>query len=976
MTGDGSGLVDAITIADPASVSSHKFKSSDQVTRSNAGDFVGGHDMHRKSHVVRGGAGAWVSYQLKIAPQKATTIEIEEIDGRESDVVRAYHVLVDDQPVHLRTWRTCGAGPLHYFVQIPPANRDRVTLKLVSKLPSTFAVSRIWSFSDFDHYFEAANMAVPYYIAPAVQLKWDDFEADVEQVRQIRDSLGQPRDIKPAWTTWIAYAAWSDAMIAQRIDYALRISRQLQMPVQICLDSWWANTPAGADGQGGFWSDVKYQQVVFNVTRNRLELSIPNRWSSTPWLCMNEPLLNAFKVRRLSAAAVILRERYRKLVSQGNGDLILAINLDNEPIYWASGNAGLGRDLLEADFNASTVANAKRDGVDLDPSDGLTRKERLWLWRNLQGYNAMIAGTVADALGDISNVSASGEAVVSQDAPANAPIFKLRNRTFDVEAEQSANVAASAPPHVVDLLRNNVYTQAMMMSAPEHQFPMNDASYPLWESAAPASCRVGGEWNSDAADQLEGMLHQIPLGRCAAVNAECEGHAENMLGVLPGYALGQRFYTPYNYPLNHMDIAVSRVSDLSRPFTTLLYEPALTDVNFAGAAWKSQAIAQGGLDLNLVGNTAIFATTPASSTSPGYATFHIAAPFGRTFDRLAVELEGRAKNFSKPDPSVCMRVLAGRNAELAEMTEVGRVSDSGDLNVTHRIDLSEAARGTNAVFVRIELAAPGVEHSMLSWCALSRARFTIPWSQQDIGAPASTSVETARKQNLLVSWRRDAELMLDELARENLDPKTARAEYDRGQYAKAYSIACQTIAQRSRKTPPPPLPATPADPDTPRTLAGTFVASNSASSFSMYPDDTGVAERVTITPQTRFARDTFGASSSATAATLADFRRGDQITSVVDENGAAIQVRGSFLELVGSISQYTPISPQHMPSITLAGDARPHVIDLSAPLHLPDGEVTIRSVPADRVKFAPGDQVALRVNPKTGRVFELWRVAK
>ena len=112
-------------------------------------------------------------------------------------------------------------------------------------------------------------MAVPYYIAPTVSLKWDDFEADVEQVRQIRDSLGQQRDIKPAWTTWIAYAAWSDAAdrSADRLR-ELRISQAiLQMPVQICLDSWWANTPAGADGQGGFWSDVKYQQVVFNVTR-------------------------------------------------------------------------------------------------------------------------------------------------------------------------------------------------------------------------------------------------------------------------------------------------------------------------------------------------------------------------------------------------------------------------------------------------------------------------------------------------------------------------------------------------------------------------------------------------------------------------------------------------------------------------------------------------------------------------------------
>jgi hypothetical protein len=33
----------------------------------------------------------------------------------------------------------------------------------------------------------------------------------------------------------------------------------------------------------------------------------------------------------------------------------LAVNLDNEPVYWATGNAGLGSDILLADFNRVTV---------------------------------------------------------------------------------------------------------------------------------------------------------------------------------------------------------------------------------------------------------------------------------------------------------------------------------------------------------------------------------------------------------------------------------------------------------------------------------------------------------------------------------------------------------------------------------------------------------------------------------------------
>src|SRR5437867_2501089 len=79
---DHFGLIDSIDLEHPASVDAHQFKSSADVTVARVGDFVGGHDMHRIAHVVRG-AGSWVSYQVKVVPGKPTTIEIEEIDGRE-----------------------------------------------------------------------------------------------------------------------------------------------------------------------------------------------------------------------------------------------------------------------------------------------------------------------------------------------------------------------------------------------------------------------------------------------------------------------------------------------------------------------------------------------------------------------------------------------------------------------------------------------------------------------------------------------------------------------------------------------------------------------------------------------------------------------------------------------------------------------------------------------------------------------------
>jgi len=38
----------------------------------------------------------------------------------------------------LRTWQSCGAGPVHYFVTFPPREKDRITVKLANRLTTPF----------------------------------------------------------------------------------------------------------------------------------------------------------------------------------------------------------------------------------------------------------------------------------------------------------------------------------------------------------------------------------------------------------------------------------------------------------------------------------------------------------------------------------------------------------------------------------------------------------------------------------------------------------------------------------------------------------------------------------------------------------------------------------------------------------------------------------------------------------------------
>src|SRR5205814_1993508 len=121
-----------------------------------------------------------------------------------------------------RTWRGCGAGAVHYFVQIPPRPVDHVTVRFVNQSAAPFAISRVWAYSNFDAYFAASGMAVPYHIAPMVHLKWKNFNDDLEQLNQIKRSLGKFPDVKPAWTAAIGYADWDPDDIPWRIDYLLK----------------------------------------------------------------------------------------------------------------------------------------------------------------------------------------------------------------------------------------------------------------------------------------------------------------------------------------------------------------------------------------------------------------------------------------------------------------------------------------------------------------------------------------------------------------------------------------------------------------------------------------------------------------------------------------------------------------------------------------------------------------------------------
>ncbi len=1022
-------LTDHVDSARRADEKAHRFAFGGTVSVSTVGDRVGGHDMRRRARTVRG-AGSWIAYRLRVAPNAVTTLEVEEIDGRSQDV-RGYLVRVNGKKTYLRTWQGAGAGPVHFFLQIPPTGKNVMTVKLVNQSDAPFSVGRLWAFSDFGRFFERNSFAVPYTLAPTVRLTFN-FDADRVLLGKIRDGLRGQTVARPAFTAFVPYAALDAREVEERIDYLLHLADAADMPVQMGFDTWWGSTPGGSDGKGGFWTDVKYQQVVYNASRRAYQLSIPNRWSNTPWLSVNHPDLLAFKTRRLTESLAYLARRDAERRADGQPSRVLAVNLDNEPVYWASGNAGLGSDLLLADFNPHTVAAARRDGVRLDPADGLSAKERSWLARNLLGYNEAIARAAKRGLG-------RGASVVTG------------RGTF-------------APG---DPLAGNVFTQAMVSDA-DIQYPMLSRAHPFWETAAPAAARVGGEWNGDSIGEREAVLHQIALGRNAAVNAESSNDAAKMRGVCPGYALAQRYFTLYNYPLDKLNVAVSLIRDLTQPFPAFVYQPVLSDTRFTSEDWKRQVIASGNVRTGLIGNTAAVALYPASNTQPGFLTYKLRAPHDVFRGGPFLELTGRAFVFQKKDPRVFVRVLAGDRADPLGMREVARWFDTGAFGPPERVDLGTVARGKDALYVRIEMHAPGIPPDVLSWCSVRHVRFTAPWPAALTRGlvPQDESLKTVRRQNLVVSWRRDAEIAIADLARQrqrcfSARLGRARAAFARSAYADAYRLACQgmsvllpavyqvresgwlapypvrvdaaepvtctlqevggdqvllklraarpiKVTVRLRELPPEAAyqvrenagtltlrrrassgsaPKCTADkngvlvialmaaayspPSVPGTVTGIYRGRSGENGFFIIPSSGANRALVPIRPAAAFRRGEPG--EEVPVMSLETFAYGDQITAQANEHGMATEVTATYQMVEGIVLKFGQLTPSTLPFVVLTNDPRrTNVIALSAPLHTPHGNAPAQARPLGTIDIAPGDRVRLRRNPLLDRVFELW----
>lgn len=157
--------------------------------------------------------------------------------------------------------------------------------------------------------------------------------------------------------------------------------------------SWWAGTPKDVYEHPEFqqicWSNGEttkptdaLKHVMGETCDPHFGFTVPNMWANTPWQTMNNPELNKLRSERLKQSIPLIEQILK-------GRLAGYVS-ENEPGYWAwecnDYMYPVARAALWADFNPLTVADAKGDGLDLNPADGLDLRERMWLHANLGRY--------------------------------------------------------------------------------------------------------------------------------------------------------------------------------------------------------------------------------------------------------------------------------------------------------------------------------------------------------------------------------------------------------------------------------------------------------------------------------------------------------------------------------------------------------------------------------------------------------------
>ncbi|MBQ4153137.1 MAG: hypothetical protein IJD11_02170, partial [Oscillospiraceae bacterium] len=703
------------------------------------------------------GQGSSITFVISgLSPKKELTLEVEEIHQRTDDVF-AYTVIVNGQEVYFRTYDPSSDGKNHYFIPVDGSligADGKATITFKNEHATTVRFARVWGYSSMDTLMKVEGVNRKMSVSLLAPSLTYNLSTDKVTINRLVQSFGNSDMYDISFGLELFYLSSTPTEFHNKVDHIIKLSAETGVTFRIGLNSWWAGTPAGPDGLGGYFNDINYHQVIYdplNINgRGKWQLSTPNQWSNVPWLTMNSDTLNTARNYRLQDATSHIQKRLAEYRVAGGKQPSVTTYMENEPLYWAY-TAYNGSPNGGADFNSMVVAAAKKDGVTLNPEDGLSLSEKLWLHKNIGTY-----------------IDQEGEAVAN-------------GYQYDAVIVNNGNVTLPTSQQV-----ENTYTHMF----PEEWWPMNDKNYALWETHSISSLRLGGEWAAELNDE-RALDYMSALGKFANVNAERSAISDYM-GLPQAYLYGTDHFQIYNFSTADASLykAASNRSEALKEVKDYYCEIMSYDFMDENSLKPGDVLVDA-TDIERTALNSAYVAGPSNTFAKGGTlTFKIDNK-GKAFSNgLVLELNGRI--LSDLASAARMTVFAGSSVD--DMQEVTKLRSL----TPNRVDLSDAIdKSQSVVYVKIQLSA--TQASFKNWVSLSNVKAYTKWSK-DSGSTNGTqyTYTQLRNRNLFMGYRADTERMLQNyLDRAGKDSIYERAceLYNGNRYVSAYNLLLSNISE-------------------------------------------------------------------------------------------------------------------------------------------------------------------------------------
>ena len=434
-----------------------------------------------------------MSFTLEgVTPNVPAMIDIEEIHLR-TDTDIGYTVYVNGVEVYTRQYVASADGPNHAYFDIPAnvvGSSGKLTIRLVNLSSGEVRFRRVWAISDPETVAKAQGIAKKMDVV--LMLNEQPNNLNMEYLKALVDSYkcAGMYNIGLCWE--IQYLQWGKKQTETWLNNVFNASIYTGATLYLGINSWWAGTAAGPDGQGGYWQDPTYHQITYDKNnsdgRGNWQLSSPNEWSNTPWLSMNNDYYNQVREQRIKETVEFIQLRTAELALSGRAMPAVHLYTENEPYYWPINwkqyqfneyPNGVG------DFSAWVIQDAAADGITLDPTDGLSEEEEMWLYRNLHTYISSVGKAMAEGLGY--------NYITIQDGVISYPTEQIVSDSY-----------SHTPIHPI--------------------YPNWDENRRAWENHVLDSIHFGGEWSiQQDDDDTRSLDYLIAYGSFSNINAERAG---------------------------------------------------------------------------------------------------------------------------------------------------------------------------------------------------------------------------------------------------------------------------------------------------------------------------------------------------------------------------------------------------------------------------------------------------------------------